>query len=254
MDIIAAVFASGQAAGKEFVYPVEDFYFGGFSASERFASITYADVSDTAKWPEVHTAFAKQNGLKYPVNDTAYNRLAPSALRAVWPHIAALPAREFDIVTMFDKLYCVPSGSGRNKSGQKLYINFSQAANRDPVTFGHLSCITPGGKYIDLEAGEIMHGAVLMKLQCITDSYDITFQFGDYPEKLLSDMAGNACCGLSFGKALVSAFVVSATVPRHRVSRLPRRISFDEAQWQEAAKRFKPDSGLGALLALGSGA
>ena len=49
MDIIAAVFASGQAAGKEFVYPVEDFYFGGFSASERFASITYADVSGTAK-------------------------------------------------------------------------------------------------------------------------------------------------------------------------------------------------------------
>ncbi len=135
----------------------------------------------TAKWPEVHTAFAKQNGLKYPVSDTAYNRLAPSALRAVWPHIAALPAREFDIVTMFDKLYCVPSGSGRNKSGQKLYINLSQAPNRDPVTFGHLSCIIPGGKYIDLEAGEIMHGAVLMKLQCITDSYDITFQFWGLP-------------------------------------------------------------------------
>ncbi len=167
------------------------------------------------------------------------------------------------------------------------YLNLSQAMGREAVSYGYLSCITPGGKYLDLEANEVLHGAVLMALQCIVSSCDVKFDFRSTSERLLCNMSGNACCGARFGTTLLASWSIAGTKPAFRLTRglsvqeMPpvrlrgksnrpthslvrsRKASSDDSLCDGDAaeevvtcaarlsKRFKPDSALGALLSLG---
>ena len=232
------------------LFEVQDFALPDMAASQRYVATSFADVKDMAKWPEQHSTFAHQYGVNYPVTDGAYN-LAPSVLAAVFPHVSFLPDRELDMLKTMDKIHCKPSGSGRDASGRKLFLNLSQAMVREPLTAGLLGCITPGAKFMDLEAGEILHGSTLMRLQLIVDSIDFQLDLGCVPERMLCDLSGNACSGLSFGLAVVAAFCTSGTAPRFRISRMRRAANDPEVQLvEQESKRHTADSALGALLSL----
>ena len=82
-------------------------------------------------------------------------------------------------------------------------------------------------------------------------SFDYNLDLSSFSDKLLADMAGNACNGVSFGKAIVAAFATSATAPRTRIRRMFKAADdIEETLATRVAKRYKPSTGLGALLAL----
>ena len=247
MSVIAAIFE--QCSNTE-QYSVEAFALPETTASQRFVSTNFALPEDNAKWPSVHLQWGEDSKVKVPVTDGAYN-VAPAVLAAMWPQVSLLPDREQCLLKCMDKVHCKPSGSGRTSSGEKVFLNLSQAVNRDVATIGGLGCIHPGAKFIDLEAGTIIHGATLMRLQCIASSLDYELDFFSFSEKLLADMGGNACNGLSYAKALVASFATSVTAPKYRITRVRKAAGdIEEKLAQKLAKRCKPDSGLGALLGL----
>ena len=150
--------------------------------------------------------------LRYPVTSGACYH-SDMMLRALWADISNLPSRELDSVRCIDRKVCPVSGSGIAECGSRVYINSSQALGRNPFYFGRLGCITPGAKFIDLAPGEVLHGSTVLAIKCVFSTQDFTLNLDSVGERLLADMAGNACCGISFGLALLGSLASSGNRP-----------------------------------------
>lgn len=235
------------------LFAVEDFALPDKEVSQRYAASSTCDPADEVKWPALHASWGADNLDVYPVTRGAYN-IAPGVLAAAWPHVACLPDRELDMVRCFDRKLCSPSGSGLDRENRKVYLNCSQAINRNPATSASLGCITPGAKILALHSGFILHGSTLMRIQGIQSSLDYNLNYDILPEKGLACLAGNSCAGTSFGKALMASFAMSATMSSPTLFRMRRAGSDEEVERATAiesiAKRYKASSALGALLAL----
>ena len=140
-------------------------------------------------------------------------------LEVAFPPIAVLPWRELDLSQITDHLLTTPEtrGSGLSK-GRKVYLDSSQAADRKPWCCGHLSCILPGSKMIDLAAPRILSSSHLLRLQGVLPSLDFKLDYDCVSERTGADMAGNAMSGHCFGNAVITLFTNSRFKPRTRIS------------------------------------